>query len=174
MKKLTQLAVLLLSTALLVSCKGKQEKSDSYVFKPSLNRETACEIKIVGDYGNFEALEKEFDRFNAYYPNVELVYEKIDSYADNIGAVLEREDKPNIFFTYASWMAGNTKYDNAVAHMENLADPAVKINLDTIRPGLLNKGSNGKVSMVPIYSRSYGALINEDLFEKKSIKIPTT
>ena len=174
MKKLTQLAVLLLSTALVVSCQGKQEKSEPYVFKPSLNKETACEIKVVGDYGNFEALIKEFDRFNTYYPNVECTYEKIDNYADNIGSVLEREDKPNIFFTYASWMAGDAKYDNAVAHMENLADPAVKLNLDAIRPGLLNKGSDGKVSMVPIYSRTYGALINKNLFEKEDIKIPTT
>ena len=79
MKKLTQLAVLLLSTALLVSCKGTQEKSEPYVFKPSLDKETACEIKVVGDYKNFEALEAEFDRFNAYYPNVELSYEKIDN-----------------------------------------------------------------------------------------------
>ena len=174
MKKLTQLAVLLLSTALSVSCKGTQEKSEPYVFKPSLDKETACEIKVVGDYGNFEALEKEFDRFNVYYPNVELVYEKIDSYADNIGTVLEREDKPNIFFTYAAWMAGNTKYADAIAHMEDLADPAVNLNLDAIRPGLLNKDSAGKVSMVPIYSRTYGALINKDLFEKEGIKIPTT
>ena len=174
MKKLTQLAVLLLSTALLASCKGTQEKSEPYVFKPSLDKETACEIKVVGDYKNFEALEAEFDRFNVYYPNVELSYEKIDSYTDNIGSVLEREDKPNIFFTYASWMAGNAKYAEAVAHMEDLADPAVNLNLDAIRPGLLNKDSNGKVSMVPIYSRTYGALINKDLFEKEGIKIPTT
>ena len=174
MKKLTQLAVLLLSTALLVSCKGTQEKSEPYVFKPSLDKETACEIKVVGDYKNFEALEAEFDRFNAYYPNVELSYEKIDNYTDNIGSVLERADKPNIFFTYASWMAGNAKYAEAVAHMEDLADPAVNLNLDAVRPCLLNKDSAGKVSMVPIYSRTYGALINKDLFEKEGIKIPTT
>ena len=174
MKKLTQLAVLLLSTALVVSCQGKQEKSEPYQFKPSLDTKTACEIKIVGDYNNFEALVKEFDRFNTYYPNVECIYERIDNYADNIGSVLEREDKPNIFFTYASWMAGNAKYDNAVAHMENLADPAVKLNLDAIRPGLLNKGGDGKVSMVPIYSRTYGALINKIFFEIEDIKIPTT
>ena len=71
-------------------------------------------------------------------------------------------------------MAGNTKYADAIAHMEDLADPAVNLNLDAIRPGLLNKDSNGKVSMVPIYSRTYGALINKDLFEKEGIKIPTT
>lgn len=174
MKKLTQLAVLLLSTALPVSCKGAQEKSEPYVFKPSLDKETACEIKVVGDYKNFEALEAEFDRFNVYYPNVELSYETIDSYSDNIGSVLERADKPNIFFTYAAWMAGDAKYAEAVAHMEDLTDPAVNLNLDAIRPGLLNKDSNGKVSMVPIYSRTYGALINKDLFEKEGIKIPTT
>ena len=174
MKKLIHVAVCVVSTALLASCKGNSQNNDNKVFKPSLDTATACDIKVVGDYSNFKALEAEFDKFNEYYPNVVLSYEKIDSYTDSIGSVLEREDKPNIFFSYASWMAGDAKYTDIVAHMENLADPALKLNLDVIRPGLLNKDSAGKVSMVPIFSRTYGALVNIDLFEKENIKIPTT
>ena len=177
MKKVVKVAVLLISTALLASCKGgpsSNNKSVEEVYKPSLDTNTQCSIKVVGDYSNFEALEAEFDRFNAYYPNVSLSYEKVDDYTNNLAVVLEGEDKPNIFFTYASWMANTEKYATAIAHMEELSNPDLKLNLDCIRPGLLNKDSNGKVSMVPIFSRTYGTLVNTDLFEKEGIKIPTT
>ena len=33
-------------------------------FQPMLDRDTSCEITVVGSYSNFEALEAEFDSFN--------------------------------------------------------------------------------------------------------------
>ena len=42
-----------------------------------MDKNTACSIKIVGEYSNFEA---EFDRFNEIYPNVDLTYTKLDDY----------------------------------------------------------------------------------------------
>ena len=171
MKKLTCLAVTLLTAASLVAC-GKKTNSD--VFTPSMDKETSCEIKIVGDYSNFEALEAEFDKFNEFYPNVKLSYEKVDDYTNIIGTVLAKEDAPNIFFTYAAWTAGDAKYASVIPHMEDLSDPALKLNLDCIRPGLINHDSNGKVLMVPVFSRTYGTLVNNDLFKKEGIAIPNT
>ena len=168
MKKITCFTAFVFSTTLLAGCGGQNK-----TFKPSLDTQTKCSIKVVGEYSNFEALEAEFDRFNVYYPNVELSYEKIDDYNNNITAVLEREEKPNIFFSYASWMAGDSKYDTAIAHMEDLSDSSLNIDLDCIRSGLLNRNSEGKVTMVPIFSRTYGTLVNTDLFKKENIKIPT-
>lgn len=172
MKKPISVAACILLTALLVSCKGQEKKTDE--FKPSLDPNTACSITIVGDYKNFEALEAEFDRFNVYYPKVELAYEYIDDYANKFGAVLEREDKPNIFFSYTSWTIGDPKYDVAISHMDDLSNSALKINLDCIRPGLINHDANGKVLMVPIFSRTYGMLINDNLFKEEGVNIPKT
>lgn len=169
MKKSLCLAVSILSTALLVSCSQEDEE-----FKPFLNTETSCSIKVVGDYSNFEALEVEFDRFNAFYPNVSLSYEKIDDYVNTLGTVLEREDKPNIFFSYAAWTAGDEKYKVAISHMEDLSDSSLKLNLNCIRPGLINHVEDNKVLMVPIFSRTYGTMINNSLFEKEGIAIPQT
>lgn len=172
MKKLFCVAATcIISAALLASCGGNSQKDEK--FNPSLDTTTKCSITVVGDYSNFEALEAEFTRFNAYYPNVSLTYEKVDDYNNNLPTVLNRADKPNIFFSYAAWMAGDEKYATAVSKMEDLSDPALKLNLDCIRPGLLNR-DNGKVSMVPIFSRTYGTLINVDLFKKENVKIPTT
>lgn len=176
MKKLLSLAFALSASAVLASCGGSNQMADE--FKPALDPSTSCTIKVVGDYGNFEALEAEFDKFNnkstGYYPNVTLTYEKVDSYADNIGTVLNGNDAPNIFFSYAAWMGGDAKYNSVISHMEDLSDASLKLNLDCIRPGLLNRGNDGKVSMVPVFSRTYGTLVNNDLFKKENIKVPTT
>ena len=167
MKKLLCVAVCALSISLLTSCKKEKD-----VFKPSLDTNTSCKIKVVGDYSNFEALETEFDRFNAYYPNVVLSYEKVDDYTNTIGAVLEGNDKPNIFFSYAAWMSGGDKYKTAIAHMEELSDSSLKLNLKCIREGIITKSDN-KVFMVPVFARTYGTLVNNDIFKKEGINIPT-
>ena len=142
-------------------------------FKPALDTDTSCSITVVGSYDNFEALEAEFDRFNEIYPNVLLSYVKLDDYNNTLGTVLEGNDKPNIFFSY-TWMIGNTNYARVSDHMEDLSDPALRLNLDCIRPGLINDDAEGRVLMVPVFSRTYGMMVNNDLFEKEGLSVPTT
>ena len=173
MKKVTCAILGVVSMALLISCNKGNNKVDE-TFKPSLDLETKCQIRVVGDYSNFEALENEFDRFNQYYPNVALSYEKIDDYTNNLATVLEGNNKPNIFFSYAAWTAGDAKYSTIIPHMEDLSDTSLKMNLKCIRPGLINHDANNKVLMVPVFSRTYGTLVNNDLFKKEGINIPTT
>ena len=167
MKKLLFVAIGLLSIASLTSCGAKNNDEK---FTPTLDKEMSCDIKVVGDYSNFEALEAEFDLFNEYYPNVRLSYQKVDDYNNSLGTVLESTDKPNIFCSSPSMM-GNEKYSNIISHMEDLSDPALKFNFDCLRSGLINKDASGKVYMVPIFSRTYGMLVNNDLFKKENIWI---
>lgn len=142
-------------------------------FKPALDTEKSCSITVAGSYDNFEALEAEFDRFNEYYPNVQLSYVKLDDYSNTLATVLESNDKPNIFFSYAS-MIGNESFASVFEHAEDLSDAALKLDLDRIRPGLINRDAEGRVMMVPVFSRTYGMLVNNDLFEKEDFSIPTT
>lgn len=172
MKKLIYAVLIACMLVSLASCSKKTE--DAVVgFKPVLDKETSCNITVVGNYDNFEALEAEFDRFNEYYPNVRLKYLKLDDYNNTLAATLESSNKPNIFFSYAS-MVGNRNFDSVFSHMENLSDPALKLDLNSIRPGLVNHDANGSVMMVPVFSRSYGMLVNYDLFEKEGLSVPTT
>jgi len=173
MKKVTCAILGVVSMTLLISCNKGNNKVDE-TFKPSLDLETKCQIRVVGDYSNFEALEKEFDRFNQYYPNVALSYEKVDDYTNNLATVLEGNNKPNIFFSYAAWTAGDAKYSTIIPHMEDLSDASLKMNLKCIRSGLINHDANNKVLMVPVFSRTYGTLVNNNLFKKEGINIPTT
>ena len=128
------------------------------------------DITSVDISGNYVAGA---DRFNEFYPNVRLKYLKLDDYNNTLSMVLEGNDKPNIFFSYAS-MFGNQKFDSVFNHMENLSDPTLKMNLDCIRPGLINHDSKDRVMMVPVFSRTYGMLVNNNLFEKEGLKVPTT
>ena len=170
MKKLICVILLVFTLVVLTAC---GDKDNSRVFKPALDTNTSCSITVIGSYDNFEALEAEFDRFNEYYPNVKLSYVKKDKYETNLPTILDSNDKPNIFFSFAS-MIGKSGYESVFEHMENLSDPALKLNLDCIRPGLINHDSEGNVLMVPVLSRTYGMLVNKDLFKKESLSIPTT
>ena len=173
MKKSIYTVLTLFTLVSLSACAGKPQEEPAAGFEPALDTETECGITVAGSYDNFEALEMEFDKFNEFYPNVQLSYVKLDDYNNVLGTALDGNDKPNIFFSY-SWMIGNEKYDPAFAHMEDLSDPALGLELDCIRPRLISHDAEGHVLMVPIFARTYGMLVNTDLFEKEGLSIPTT
>ena len=151
----------------------KQEAPSGEGFSPSLDTSTECKITVAGGYDNFEALETEFDHFNEYYPDVELVYTKVDDYNNMIGTVLNGNDAPDIYVNY-SWMYGRDQYKSSIDHAENLADPALGLNLDCIRSNIVLKTEDGTLPMVPVFSNTYGMLVNKDLFEKEGLSVPTT
>jgi multiple sugar transport system substrate-binding protein len=173
MKKLHCIIPIIFTAVFLTACGSKPDEESAAGFKPHLDQNTSCSITVAGSYDNFEALEAEFDRFNEIYPNVRLSYVKLDDYNNTLNMALEGKDMPNIFFSYAS-MIGNEKYNSVFAHMEDLSDSSLKLNLDCIRPGLINHDEEGHVLMVPVFSRTYGMLVNNDLFKKEGLSIPTT
>ena len=142
-------------------------------FTPSMDTSTSCHINVAGGYSNFEALEAEFDRFNKYYPNVELTYTKIDDYNNMIGTVLNGNDAPDIYVNY-SWMYGRDQYSSSIEHAEDLSDPALGFDLDCIRSNIILNTSDGSLPMVPVFSNTYGMLVNNDLFRKEGLKVPET
>ncbi len=152
---------------------GKQEATAQKGFKPSLDTSSSCHIKVAGGYDNFEALEAEFDRFNEHYPNVELMFTKVDDYNNMIGTVLDGNDAPDIYVNY-SWMYGREQYKSSIDHAENLADPALGLDLNCIRSNIILSTDDGKLPMVPVFANTYGMLVNRKLFEKEGLNVPTT
>ena len=173
MKKLLFIALIICLLVSLTGCGSKPQEENTAGFKPALDTKKSCKITVAGSYDNFEALEAEFDHFNEIYPNVQLTYVKLDDYNNMLGTVLESKDKPNIFFSY-TWMTGNKQYDPVFTHMEDLSDSPLRLDLACIRPGLINHDAKGRVLMVPVFSRTYGMLVNKDLFEKEGLSLPTT
>ena len=155
------------------SAASSAQASGQKSFAPSLDTATKCSIAVAGNYDNFEALEAAFDKFNAHYPNVELSYSKIDDYNNLITTALSSDNAPDIFFAQ-DFMLDNDSYASLFERAENLADPALNIDLSCVRPSLLYKDKSGACPMVPIFSSTSGILVNEALFEKEGISIPTT
>ena len=149
----------------------KQEAAPEEGFSPSLDTSTEGHLTVAGGYDNFEALETEFDRFNEYYPNVELMFTKVDDYNNMIGMVLNGNDAPDIYVNY-SWMYGREQYQSSIDHAEDLSDPALGLDLDSIRSNIILNTSDGSLPMVPVFSNTYGMLVNNSLFEKEGLKVP--
>ena len=174
MKKTMCMFLAVLMILSLAACGSeKQEATTVEGFRPVLDPSVKSHISVVGGYDNFEALEAEFDRFNDYYPNVELVYTKVDDYSNMIGTVLNGNDAPDIYVNY-SWMYGREQYKASIDHAENLADPALGLDLDCIRSNIILKTDDGRLPMVPVFSNTYGMLVNNSLFEKEGLSVPAT
>ncbi len=171
-KRIRKIMGLLLTTAMVLSltaCGKGQEKST--VFTPKLPTDTECSLLVAGSYSNFEALESEFERFYEYYPNVTMSYVNLDDYNNTITSALLSDEAPDIFTT-ASWMLEDEKMATVRECSEILSDPALNIDLDCIREGARWSLANGDVIMLPVFTRSYGMLVNMDIFEKNGLKVP--
>ena len=174
MKKTMSILLSALMVFQLAACTSTEpETSADKEFKPALDTSISCHINVAGGYDNFEALEAEFDHFNDYYPNVELTFTKIDDYNNMIGTVLNGNDAPDIYVNY-SWMYGREQYSSSIEHAENLADPSLGLDLDCIRSNIILKTDDGTLPMVPVFANTYGMLVNNDLFEKEGLSVPTT
>ena len=175
MKKMMCMFLAVLMILGLTACGAeKQEAAPAEAgFKPALDSSSSCHISVAGGYSNFEALEAEFDRFNEYYPNVDLTFTKVDDYNNMIGMVLNGNDAPDIYVNY-SWMYGREQYQDSIDHAENLSDPSLGLDLDCIRSNMILNTGDGTLPMVPVFSNTYGMLVNNDLFKKEGLSVPTT
>ena len=179
-RKRTALALLIVFIVLslcLAACSKKEAsktRNTAAEFAPKLDRSTACSITVAGHYSNFEALEAEFNRFARYYPNVKMTYVYMDGYSKSgsriLSTALAGSEAPDIFFTYPymyEWVDGS----EIASASENLADV---IDLSCIRPNLLKKEADGSILSVPVYTTTYGMMVNEDIFAKEKIAVPRT
>ncbi|MBQ3302462.1 MAG: hypothetical protein IJH04_10040, partial [Eggerthellaceae bacterium] len=114
------------------------QAGDQKGFTSSLDTATEGSISVVGSYDNFEALEAEFEKFNAYYPKVELSYTKIDDYNNLVATALGSDNAPDIYFMQ-DFMLENDNYAALLEHAEDLSDPALNVDLSCVRPSLLSK-----------------------------------
>jgi len=174
MKKIMYMLLAVVMIVGLSACGSeKQETATEEGFSPALDTSTECQITVAGGYDNFEALEAEFDKFNNYYPNVELMFTKVDDYNNMIGMVLDGNDAPDIYVNY-SWMYGRDQYKSCIDHAEDLADSSLGLDLDCIRSNIILNTDDGTLPMVPVFANTYGMLVNNSLFEKEGLIVPTT
>ncbi|MBR0295582.1 MAG: carbohydrate ABC transporter substrate-binding protein [Bacilli bacterium] len=166
MKRLLMLSMSMFMTMSFTSCGNNNGER---AFKPRLDTNIEMELEVRGHYSNFEALDFAVARFQKYYPNVEINYVCDPSHKKNLITTLSGDTPPDIFFTYSS--LDFSLYDE---YTEDLATEDLDINLDCIKDAYIYRDANGKVPYVPIFTATYGMMVNEDLFKNNNIKIPET
>ena len=149
--------------------------SSEKAFSPNLDTTTACKISVKGHYDNFEALDEQIHKFNSFYPNVEITYTKVDNYTkeDVANALFVGDTAPDIYFINNAWES-DSRYTNLFKYAEDLSDPKIDIDLSAVRDGLIYKDKEGHVPFVPIFTNSYGMIVNEEIFSKNNLSIPKT
>ena len=90
------LLVLVLCLTACAAKEGPKAPEAAVGFAPKLDTKTDCSITVVGHYNNFEALEAEFNRFAAYYPNVKMNYTFLDNYNGIVVTALNSSEAPDI------------------------------------------------------------------------------
>ena len=166
----TLLSLTMAALFLLEGCGGNEKSDVSFV--PKYDKETEFSLTVAGSYSNFESLEAEFERFYEYYPNASMQYVAMDDYNNVISSALISSEPPDIFTT-AGWMIGNSNYDRMFEACEVLSDPLLGIDCSCIRDSLIRTTDSGDILMLPIFTTSYGMLVNMDIFEKQGLRVPT-
>ena len=170
-KHFRKLLSLSMAAMLLLQGCGSQKNSGA-AFVPKYDKDTEFSLTVAGSYGNFESLEAEFERFYEYYPNASMQYVTMDDYNNVISSALVNSEPPDIFTTNSA-MIGNEKYNDMFNACEVLSDPSYDIDYSCIRDSLIRTTDSGDVVMLPIFTTSYGMLVNMDIFEKEGLKVPT-
>ena len=163
----------ILCTLVLTMVAGCGKTATEKPFEPKLDTSSNASVTVYGNYSNFEALESEFERFNEYYPNVNLSYVYLDGFYDAIGTTLLSNEAPDIYTTFY-WMWGDPECAEIFDAAANLADPSTGIDFSCVRQSLIRKTEDGAVLMAPVLATSFGMLVNMDLFKKEGLKVPTT
>ena len=163
-------ALPILLSGILLSCRENRVGAEK--FMPRLPPDSSCQIRMVGNYKNFEALEAEFDRFNEFYPNVELSFSYLDNYKSTIKSAMASDSSPDVYMTFP-WMLGRADYREVLEAAEDMDDEeTLGFDLSSIRSQLICRTDDGRVPIVPVLSGSYGMLVNEDIFKKDGLPIP--
>lgn len=166
----TIISLSLMSAFLLQGCGSRAKTEESFI--PKYDRDTEFSLTVAGSYSNFESLEAEFERFYEYYPNASLQYVTMDDYNNVISSALLNSEPPDIFTTN-TWMVGNEKYNTLFDSCEVLSDPALGIDYSCIRDSQIWSTDSGDILMLPIFTSSFGMLVNMDIFEKEGLEVPT-
>ena len=171
MKKTSYLIIASTMALLVTGCNGGGNKP----FVPNLDTETKCKIVVKGHYDNFEALDEQVHKFNTFYPNVDIDYEKVDNYTkeDVINNLFVGDSAPDIYFINNGWES-DSRYANLFRYAEDLADPNTGIDISAVREELVYKDKDGHAPFVPIFTNAYGMIVNEEIFSKNKLSIPKT
>ncbi|MDO4493586.1 MAG: ABC transporter substrate-binding protein [Clostridia bacterium] len=171
MKKKALALLLCIAFVLSVCGCGKETPAQVTRTAPGLDTSREETIFVCGSWGNFEALDAAAQLFRAEYPNVRIVYEQLGDYGSDLRNRFVSGQ--NIDLYMADWFLSN---DERYSYLwDNAVDLTGKADLSAIPAEYLATGVvGGKQYAVPVYTHSYGLMVNEDLLQSHGLQVPAT
>ena len=142
-------------------------------FAPALDTQAELSLNIVGEYGNFEALEQVIQDFQQYYPNVDISYEQIADFTTGFPVRCAGGDSIDLFFI--SNINYDVVYHGAVTEYGVDLNTISGINLSAVNEKALAAGQvSGKQMLLPVFYQTYGLIANTTLLKKYDLSVPST
>ena len=176
MKKFT---VILLALAMLLSlsaCGAEKTETGTAApaeqgFTPALDTSAKATLYVVGGWGNFEALDQVALDFKNYYPDVDVVYTKLDNTREDMANRFATGEEINLFIC-DWWDIANVTNTEILLNAEDLNQAG--IDFSNLNAELLKTGEyDGQQVMLPIYLQIMGYMVNLDLLESAGVEVPT-
>jgi len=145
------------------------ETSDGEGFTPALDTNISASFTVIGNYDNFEALEAAILSFQEIYPNIDIVYEKLDDYNSNLETRLASDSSVGMF------MINRYNFIISPGIIDYTTDiNTIDINFDVINDEAVNGCYvDGKLFGIPLWFKFYGVVVNEDLIAENNLTVPT-
>ena len=180
MKKLIALSLLAVMLFTLTACtSGTQTAAPQTTatpvtgFSPLLDTKAELSLNVVGEYGNFEALEQVIQDFQKYYPNVSITYEQITDF--NAGLPIRFASGESIDLFYLNTMNFQTAFQGAISEYAVDLNTIQGMDLSALSDKVLEAGqADGKQILLPMYDQTYGLIANVTLLKKYGLSVPTT
>ena len=142
-------------------------------FTPALDTTAEISLNVVGDYGNFEALEQVILDFQAYYPNVTITYEQIPDFGSGFPLRCASGENLDLFFMNSA--------DCEHAYGDSLSEYALDLStIDGIDFSAVNENAltggqiDGKQLLLPVFYQTGGLICNTTLLDSYGIAVPTS
>ena len=179
MKKLISLILAAMMALTLTACSSgnqtaqPQATATPKAFTPALDTRAELNMNIVGEYGNFEALEQVIQDFQQYYPNVNITYEQIADFNTGFPVRCAGGDSIDLFFM--SNMNYDVAYHGAVSEYGVDLNTISGMDLSAVNEKALLAGQvNGTQVVLPVFYQTYGLIANTTLLSKYGLSVPTT
>lgn len=141
-----------------------------YGYTPKLDTNAEVSLNVLGLFGNFEALERVFNDFNQYYPNVTLTYEYADNIMESAPIRCAARDAVDIVFINSNEYE---YYCNELCEKYLVDLKETDVNLSVLDEQVLRATASGeKQYFLPVFFQSSGLLVNKTLLERYGLQIP--
>jgi len=164
------LALLSLSLAFAMGANEGEGKA-KVNFTPRLDKSTKGTIYVLGQLANFESLEAVINDFNEVYPEINVQYECLDTYFQNIPLRVLSGENADIVSLTKAYFANFPYLSEEVIPLDDAIPDAVEIlGEESVKDSVIND----EFVMLPLMRGMDGMVVNETILKDAGLEAPKT